>query len=472
MSSISRRLGLGLMLLGAAGPAFAQQVAPPNIHFLVDTSGSMRELPQIKNSSHSTFFNSTTSGCFNPQLDAMAVSRGWNPDTAYPVADVGTGLGSDTGFPDLFRDDKFYAYMYWNDSTSPVWQWDSKEQACQSQVPSWNSTRVNDYNRCVSCLSLKGYYKLPEATSRDVAPLQNLDFIFWGRFLNFNPPKYVTAKAVLKQVIKDLQNTRAGISVFTTSGVLTSMLKAQNPSCSVALNDASGFDTQRASYINAVNGLTFTTGTPLAKSLLNVGYYFTSDDSVYQTSFNFGTNYTYPAAFKNAALTSDNRSVCWGCQTNAVIILTDGEPSGDTFTPTMADRVRVVNGGPTYCPDSQPCGGGSAINRDMGSNLTSYLDDNANYYLDDVAKLLYQQDLQRNTPDVVGDFDTYGKQSVITYTVGFGIDSNLLKNTAAVGGGLSFSADNAPALKQALQTIVSDVQTRAQSCIYTPPPAP
>jgi type IV pilus assembly protein PilY1 len=132
----------------------------------------------------------------------------------------------------------------------------------------------------------------------------------------------------------------------------------------------------------------------------------------------------------------------------------------------------VVNGGPTYCPDSQPCGGGTTASRDMGTNATSYLDDNANYYLDDVARLLYGQDLQRNTPDVVGDFDTYGKQSVITYTVGFGIDSNLLKNTAAVGGGLSFSADNAPALKQALQTIVSDVQTRAQSCIYTPPPAP
>jgi hypothetical protein len=53
------------------------------------------------------------------------------------------------------------------------------------------------------------------------------------------------------------------------------------------------------------------------------------------------------------------------------------------------------------------------------------------YSLDDVAKLLYDQDLQRYTPAVIGDFDTSGRQNVTTYTVGFGINSNLLLNTAA-----------------------------------------
>ncbi len=217
------------------------------------------------------------------------------------------------------------------------------------------------------------------------------------------------------------------------------------------------------SYVGAINNWTFQTGTPLAKSLLNVGYYFTSDDSVYRTTFNFGTSYGYPPEFKNPGLTADNRSVCWGCQANSVIIITDGEPSSDAFSSTMADRVRTVNGGPVYCPDSQPCGGGTTLTRDKGTSDTSLTDDNPNYYLDDVAKMLYEQDLQRSSPAQVGDFNTAGKQSLSTYTVGFGVNSNLLKHTAEVGGGLYYTADDAASLKQALLDIINNVQTRATS---------
>ena len=89
--SILRRLCLGLAMLGVAGGAhaelgdpsdntaaccqlttslvndvlrgkdvsgderfFSTDGAPPNIHFLVDASGSMRELPQVTNSEHGT----------------------------------------------------------------------------------------------------------------------------------------------------------------------------------------------------------------------------------------------------------------------------------------------------------------------------------------------------------------------------------------------------------------------------------
>ncbi len=52
----------------------------------------------------------------------------------------GTGLGSDTGFPLLFQDDKFYGYMYWADLSNPDPQWNTREEACQSQVPNWNGS--------------------------------------------------------------------------------------------------------------------------------------------------------------------------------------------------------------------------------------------------------------------------------------------------------------------------------------------
>ncbi|HYH99380.1 pilus assembly protein PilY [Hyalangium sp.] len=497
-----KRLCLGLVLLGVAGAASAQQLGsftdspaccqlttslvqdvvygkdtppdeqlfsdttPPNLHFILDTSGSMRELPQIVNGRHSEFFDLTVNGCENPRLDAFQLSRGWDPATVYPVPDTGTGIGSDYGFPDLFQDDKFYGYMYWGDLSDPSPQWNVKEHACQSQVPNW-PTNPSEYARCLTCLSTKGYYKVPGAEGEDSAPMTNPDFIFWGRFLNFNPPKYVTAKVVLKSIIKDLKRVRVGMSTFSNTSPNSTLLRGQSPSCSQTLSDSSAFDVYRASYINSINGLTFTTGTPLARTLLNVGYYFSSSDTIYRNVFGFGSGYSYPASYKNPTLTSQSRSVCWGCQSSSVILITDGEPSSDSLTSTVVTKLRTVNGGPVYCPDSQPCGSGTTSGRDKGSSPGSYLDDNPNYYLDDVAKLLYEQDLQSNSPPIVGDFDTSGKQSLRVYTVGFGINSNLLRNTAEVGGGLYYTADDAPSLKQALLDIVSSSSTQMRSVGFT-----
>jgi type IV pilus assembly protein PilY1 len=443
--------------------------APANVHFLLDTSGSMQELAQVINSRHSEFFAITVNGCENPRLDAHASSNGWNPSFVYPVPDPGTGLGSDTGFPNLFQDSKYYGWMNWASSSNPTPQWNTKENACEFQVPGGAAGNPTEYARCLSCLNTKGYYLVPGTIGRDSPPLQNNNFIFWGRHLNFNPPKYVTARAVLKSVIKDLQNPRVGLSHFSNTTPNTVLARRQNAACDQALASPTSFDSYRASYIDSINGLTFNTATPLGRSLLNIGFYFTSDDGVYRDVFGFGSGYSYPASFRNDVLTSQNRSVCWGCQVSAAVIITDGEPSSDTLSSTVRAQIRARNGGPVYCPDSAPCGVGSYNGLDKGtiddpSDPNRFLDDNNDYYLDDVAKLLYEQDLQRSSPSTIGDFDTSGKQSLTTYTVGFGIQSNFLINTAAVGGGLYYSAYNSTSLRQALQNILVDVQTRANSC--------
>jgi type IV pilus assembly protein PilY1 len=466
MNSLASRLCAGLVMLGAAGTASAQQVAPPNIHFLIDTSGSMRELPQVTNSDHSEFFAITVNGCENPRLDAMQSSQGWNPAVTYPVADTGTGWGSDWGFPNLFQDSKFYGYLYWADLSNPTPQWNSAAEACQSQVPYWNTTGSTEYNRCQSCLTTKGYYKLPGAIGRNSPPLDNRDFIFWGRFLNFNPPKYVAVKSAIKHAIANVQNARVGFSYFSNSTPNTILGQRQQVACDQALANPFSFDTVRGGTINAVNGLAFITGTPLARSLLNIGYYFTSGNDVYQSYLGFGTSYAYPASFKNDALTSQSRSVCWGCQHNAVIIVSDGDPAGDSLPSGMVTRLRTINSGPVYCPSTAPCSTGSLATRDMGSDPVNYADDNPNFYLDDVAKVLSTWDLQMNSPAVVGDFDTSGYQRLSIHTVGYGINSNLLKNTAAVGNGTYATASTTAQLKQALQNAINQVQNQAASCVF------
>ncbi|MDY7225719.1 hypothetical protein [Hyalangium rubrum] len=82
-----------------------------------------------------------------------------------------------------------------------------------------------------------------------------------------------------------------------------------------------------------------------------------------------------------------------------------------------------------------------------------------------MARLLYTQDLQMSSPAVVGQFNTAGQQSLTMYAVGFGINSNLLKNTAAVTGWLYYSTDSGEALTQALQSILATVQLRAATCM-------
>ncbi|WP_224371597.1 pilus assembly protein PilY [Hyalangium versicolor] len=445
---------------------FSTDGASPNIHFLVDASSSMRELPQVVNSNHEAFFKDTINGCENPSLDAYSASRGWDPSFKYPVPDPGTGFAADPGYPNLFQDEKFYAYLYWTDSTNPPPQWNSAAEVCQARVVNWNTTGAADYNRCLECLSTKGYWKEKDAEGRNSGNQTSLDFVFWGRFLNFNPPKYVAAKAVLKSILKDVKRVRVGLSNFALNSnpALTIPLRPQGPSCSAIVSDSTAFNGLREDYIDAINHLSFNTGTPLGRSLLNVGYYFTSDKSVYETDFGFGSAYNYPSEFANAALISPDRSVCWGCQSTSVIIITDGEPSGDSVSLAMAAKLRALNGGPVYCPASQPCASGPLpSNRDMGPSDTVLTDDNQNYYLDDVAKFLYEKDLQHHVPDQVGDLNTEKQQRIVTYTVGFGVKSNLLKHTAEVGGGLYYTTQDANSLKQALLDIINTVQTRATS---------
>ena len=114
---------------------------------------------------------------------------------------------------------------------NPTPQWNSAVEACQSQVPNWSTTGSTEYNRCQSCLTTKGYYKLPGTVGRNTAPLENPNFIFWGRFLNFNPPKYVAVKSAIKNALANVQNVRVGFSYFSNYAPNTILGQRQQVAC-------------------------------------------------------------------------------------------------------------------------------------------------------------------------------------------------------------------------------------------------
>jgi len=75
-------------------------------------------------------------------------------------------------------------------------------------------------------------------------------------------------------------------------------------------------------------------------------------------------------------------------------------------------------------------------------------------YLDDVAKFLYDNDMRSDIP---------GKQNVITYTIGFYIADQLLRDAADNGGGDYYTASSISDLSNALQAAMADILARVAS---------
>jgi type IV pilus assembly protein PilY1 len=114
------------------------------------------------------------------------------------------------------------------------------------------------------------------------------------------------------------------------------------------------------------------------------------------------------------------------CGKNFIILLTDGEPSGDT---SANDKITAL---PGY---------GTAVG--TGCDGTG-----EGRCLDDVAAYLLRQDLNDSLP---------GLQNVVTHTIGFEVDFPLLVNTAARGGGEYHLADDTATLATALSGIVLSI---------------
>lgn len=165
----------------------------------------------------------------------------------------------------------------------------------------------------------------------------------------------------------------------------------------------------REAFKDGVNALGPDTNTPLSETLFGAKRYyegkspFLSDVDDQASGAMDGDQYDSPINLE--------------CQSNHVIVLTDGKPTKDyNRTSAMASELGI---------DS--CDGNC---------------------LDEIAD--YMQ-----TSDVSEDYD--GDQRVTTHTVGFLTDQELLSETASKGGGDYYLADNADNLTTAFNTIIKEV---------------
>jgi type IV pilus assembly protein PilY1 len=196
----------------------------------------------------------------------------------------------------------------------------------------------------------------------------------------------------------------------------------------------------RGDFHSRVDDLTAYGSTPITETLYEAQLYFRGQDAYYgvfpnndhqsvSESFDPGNSGKYLSPIESE------------CGKNFIVLLSDGEPTGDDnadskINSLVGDMSGLVLGSCDHGPDYV-----------SGAN-----DDTC---FDELAEFMYEAD---HATDDLGN-DLPGKQNIITYTVGFGLEtySDFLESAADHGGGKSYFANDAKELGTAFTDIVSEI---------------
>lgn len=223
-----------------------------------------------------------------------------------------------------------------------------------------NGVAVSLGAKCTQCMKDHGFfifnvkYASAKATSGGVTTYtyqtSGTQLYFKGTFLNANPPKAVTSRKVIKDLlwiddakVSKLDQVRMGLAWFAgddkgglpvTDPTDATKRLGLTPTKSLSyplLTDPNTkpYDNYKKGrlpimkFVNANGGSFASTSTPLAHALLSVAQYY-ADKPVW-TALSFGS------AFNNSQFsdlkTTDKCSICWDCQRNSVVVVTDGSPN-------------------------------------------------------------------------------------------------------------------------------------------------
>ncbi len=241
-------------------------------------------------------------------------------------------------------------------------------------------------------------------------------------------PKIEINKNVITEFLNTVNGVRVGVMVYNNSegGRLQSEIKTLT-------------DTTRTQLKTDINNIVAGTWTPLAETLYEAGLYFKGGSSY----FNSSVNYASPMQYY--------------CQKNYVIIITDGI--------STQDRHAVLASG--NLPNYPKIGDQDEDGREPGGTHEVYYDSYGSDYLDDVAKYLYDTDLRT---------DLENQQNIVTYTIGFELDTSdptmapkakdLLQRTATHGHGKFYTTSGGQTgLADAFQNIMGEILSKSTSFV-------
>ncbi|PAV25165.1 pilus assembly protein PilY [Tamilnaduibacter salinus] len=391
-----RNLGVGLLsgFMGAQAAAddteiffnIDQNESRPNILFLLDNSGSMDSEVEVE----ATGYDSSQDYDGDYDDDFIYYADGGYfytiRKTVIQCSDIAGKLSS-VGKTAPYR----MAYYYGNEWNSFSYQnvnYSTTDcQADNDQNVDWGDMKPQEY---YSANYLNWYFYNQETQTKT-----RLEIV----------------QEVANNLADGLSNVNIGLMAFDTNAntqyhVNIDQYMGEGGRILVPIADV---EENRQTFKDGVNALGPDTNTPLSETFFGAKRYFEgkspflSDADDQASDAMDGNQYDSPISLE--------------CQSNHVIVLTDGEPTKDyNHTNDMATELGI---------DS--CDGNC---------------------LDEIA------DYMQNS-DISDDYE--GNQRVTTHTVGFLTDQELLSSTANKGGGDYYLADNADNLTAAFNTIIKEV---------------
>ena len=435
--------GAGLLLtMTVASPAWADDVelllstpatsiaAKPNLLFILDSSGSMRDEidTQPPYDSNTTYTGSCesdkyywTTGSEVPTCgDQYKIYKPWFfcQQGITQIADA----GSYTDTMSMYRPRK--GKLQWRTpsksrTSSPI------ECEADSGVHGYGSDPDDEpfarIGKDVSAYTDDSGSEVNWGVkpTHKIVTVYDPNYLNWHHGASSSPMRKTDiVKAVTKNVLGSLNDVNVGFMRFDGNDGGPVMFGLKD------LND------NRTAANTIVDNLPASGNTPLSETMYEAARYLRG------MSRDYGDLEDTDA---DALIATDDdiykRPVEYACSKNFVVLLTDGLPTADTDTP---GKVSLL---PDY------------VDATGGTGCTPNLDDpeNDGACLDDVAKYMANADLNTAVD---------GVQSATTYTIGFAVDFPLLQDTANKGGGKYFPANNVAELTKALTEITSDIFNR------------
>lgn len=317
--------------------------------------------------------------------------------------------------------------------TNKVYRWRAIEGKWVQYINDVNSiTCPSAKNSLLTTGTYQGKLKTSGACTNNSGSYALGNYINWLTMSGGYRSKMEIAKEVLTNLLNTTSGVKFGLMIFNQSNGghiagVGDQYGYNGYNAYVKDMDAvfSGTTTNRTALVNTVNGIDPSTWTPLAETLFEAMNYYKGQG----TSFNGNITYTTPVEYS--------------CQKNYVILITDGMSTEDR-SPVLKT---ICNQGDCDGDGFEPANDPNKVYNYQGSD-----------YLDDVAKYLFDNDLLPDTSDE----KTLGRQTVLTYTVGFGLSGvayaeDLLQETAYNGGGVYYSASSTAGLSESLRQILASI---------------
>ncbi len=417
-------------------------VTPPNIMFIIDTSGSMGDAVDTTapyDSNRTYTGDCDTDAIYWTKLDVVpACDSGGVANTQYVeklsflCADATlrmSGIGAYTGIMVQYR-------------------------AAGAGAAQWQELDIGDTTSSVECQRDSGvhgngaaanYYAQAAAGAGEFTNDSNAE-ISWGSgnaaqvytmydgsYLNWkeNPVTVSMAKLdIVKAVNRNLMNAIEDVNV--------GVMRFSGNNGGRILHAISDINVNRTTILGTIAGLNDGGNTPLSETLYESTLYWRGLAANYGNLQLDGddnpTGDIDPNAFVGGVPGTYQAPAMPVCTRNFNVLLSDGLPTSDVETETLLPNL------PNF--------------GDLGRTVCDGTLGNNGVCLDDVSEYLSEVDISTTTP---------GDQVVTTHTIGFALDIPILREAAEQSGGSYYRANDVEELTTALMRIVEQILDKGLS---------